>query len=88
MIEIKDLNKAYGKSIVLDDINLKVDKGFVYALLGKNGVGKTTQSIYLAYPCKNSANFESHVMTTSNHRVLILISEFHFHRKLKKVRQV
>ena len=42
MIEIKDLNKAYDKNKVLDDINLNVDTGVVYALLGKNGVGKTT----------------------------------------------
>lgn len=42
MIEIKDLNKAYDKNKVLDGINLNVDTGFVYALLGKNGVGKST----------------------------------------------
>ena len=42
MIEIKNLNKTFHKSKVLNEINLKVDKGTVYALLGKNGAGKTT----------------------------------------------
>lgn len=42
MIQIKGLNKAYNRNIVLDNINLNVDRGSVYALLGKNGVGKTT----------------------------------------------
>ncbi len=42
MIEIKNLTKSFGKNTVLDDIDLTVEKGNVYALLGKNGVGKTT----------------------------------------------
>ena len=42
MIEIKNLTQAYGKNIVLDNINLKVENGSVYGLLGKNGAGKTT----------------------------------------------
>lgn len=42
MIEIKDLTKAYGKNIALDNINLTIDNGSVYGLLGKNGAGKTT----------------------------------------------
>ena len=42
MIEIKKLTKSFGKNTVLDNIDLKIEKGNVYALLGKNGVGKTT----------------------------------------------
>jgi ABC-2 type transport system ATP-binding protein len=42
MIEISNLTKTFDKSIILDNINLKIEKGNVYALLGKNGVGKTT----------------------------------------------
>ncbi|MBE9467781.1 MAG: ABC transporter ATP-binding protein [Bacteroidetes bacterium] len=42
MIEIIDLNKIFGKNKVLDNINLKIEQGAVYSLLGKNGVGKTT----------------------------------------------
>lgn len=42
MIEIKELTKTFGKTIVLDHINLKIENGSVYGLLGKNGAGKTT----------------------------------------------
>jgi Cu-processing system ATP-binding protein len=42
MIEIKHVNKRYGKQQVLDDINLSFDKGRSIALIGPNGSGKTT----------------------------------------------
>ncbi len=42
MIEINNLTKTFGKHTVLENIDLKIEKGNVYALLGKNGVGKTT----------------------------------------------
>ncbi len=42
MIEIKDLNKSYGSTKVLKDINLQLEEGKIYGLLGRNGVGKTT----------------------------------------------
>jgi ABC-2 type transport system ATP-binding protein len=42
MIQIADLTKNYGKSTILDGVNLTIDAGQVYGLLGKNGAGKTT----------------------------------------------
>ena len=42
MLELKFINAAYGKSQVLRDINLTVHEGEAVALLGRNGVGKTT----------------------------------------------
>lgn len=42
MLEIKNLNKSYGKTIVLSNINLELEKNKIYGLLGRNGVGKTT----------------------------------------------
>jgi urea transport system ATP-binding protein len=42
MLELKFINAAYGKSQVLWDINLTVHEGEAVALLGRNGVGKTT----------------------------------------------
>ncbi len=41
-IEVKNLQKSFGKHVVLQDINLKVPQGCVFALLGPNGAGKTT----------------------------------------------
>jgi ABC-2 type transport system ATP-binding protein len=41
-IEVRGLRKSYGKKVVLDGIDLTVEKGTVTALLGPNGAGKTT----------------------------------------------
>jgi ABC-2 type transport system ATP-binding protein len=42
MLEVKDICKSYGKKEVLKNINLKVEKGEIVCLLGKNGAGKTS----------------------------------------------
>ena len=42
MIEIKELQKKFGKFEVLKDINLSCKKGECIALIGPNGCGKTT----------------------------------------------
>ena len=44
MIEVENLPFSYGrrKSKVLEDFSMKLDKGSVYGLLGKNGTGKST----------------------------------------------
>ncbi len=42
VLEIKGLTKYYGKLAAVDDLNLKVERGMVYGLLGPNGSGKTT----------------------------------------------
>jgi ABC-2 type transport system ATP-binding protein len=41
-IEVRGLQKSYGKQVVLDGIDLDVPEGSVFALLGPNGAGKTT----------------------------------------------
>lgn len=42
LIEIKNINKAYGKKQALNNINITIEKGKIYGLLGPNGSGKTT----------------------------------------------
>lgn len=42
MLEVKNVKAGYGEIIILWDINLKVDKGTITAVLGSNGMGKTT----------------------------------------------
>ena len=42
MLQVKNLNKSFGKNKVLNDINFDVKSGQVAVLLGKSGAGKTT----------------------------------------------
>jgi branched-chain amino acid transport system ATP-binding protein len=42
MLKIIDIHTYYGDSYVLQGVSLEVTKGTVVALLGRNGVGKTT----------------------------------------------
>ncbi|RLB88873.1 MAG: polar amino acid ABC transporter ATP-binding protein [Deltaproteobacteria bacterium] len=42
MIEFKDVDKWYGKLHVLNDINLKIEKGEVLVICGPSGSGKST----------------------------------------------
>lgn len=42
IISIRGLNKSYGKHEVLKNINLDIQEGEIYGLVGKNGAGKTT----------------------------------------------
>lgn len=42
VIETKNLTKEYNNKKVVNNINMKVEKGKIYGLLGKNGAGKTT----------------------------------------------
>jgi branched-chain amino acid transport system ATP-binding protein len=42
MLEVVDLAAGYASARVLDDISLQVQEGEVLAVLGRNGMGKTT----------------------------------------------
>jgi branched-chain amino acid transport system ATP-binding protein/urea transport system ATP-binding protein len=42
MLLIEDLNAYYSKAHILHNINLSVSKGDLLAIIGRNGVGKTT----------------------------------------------
>ncbi len=41
-LEVKDMNTFYGASHVLQNMSLTVDQGELVALLGRNGMGKST----------------------------------------------
>lgn len=42
IIETKNLTKVYGEQKAVNSVNLHVEKGSIYGLLGRNGAGKTT----------------------------------------------
>ena len=53
VIETRNLSKIYSKTKVVDSIDMHVEKGKIYGLLGKNGAGKATTMcmlLNLTYP--------------------------------------
>ncbi len=42
ILEVKNLNKSFGKNEVLKDISFSIEKGEVLTILGSSGSGKTT----------------------------------------------
>lgn len=42
LVEIKGLSKRFGDNVVLDNINLNINKGDVLAIIGPSGTGKST----------------------------------------------
>ena len=60
MLNIKDIQFAYGSVQVLHDVSLEVPKGSVVCLMGRNGVGKTTHIrniVGLEKPSKGTITF-------------------------------
>ncbi len=45
--ETKNLTKQYGTQKSVANLNIHVQKGRIYGLLGRNGAGKTTTMIIL-----------------------------------------
>ena len=42
LIDLKNITKAYGNNVVLDDLNLYIRENEFLTLLGTSGCGKTT----------------------------------------------
>ena len=42
MFRLENLSLRHGKKILLDDVNLEIQKGSTVGIIGNNGVGKST----------------------------------------------
>ena len=60
MLELKDLNAYYGRSHILQGVNLHIEKGEIVSLLGRNGVGRSTtcKSIMGLVPAQGSILYQ------------------------------
>ncbi|GLU55388.1 ABC transporter ATP-binding protein [Dyadobacter frigoris] len=59
MLEAKNLTKKYGSHTALNNLNLTIKEGEIFALLGQNGAGKTTTiNLFLGFiePTAGSAS--------------------------------
>ncbi|MCE7042410.1 ABC transporter ATP-binding protein [Dyadobacter sp. CY312] len=59
MLEAKNLTKKYGTHTALNNLNLTIKEGEIFALLGQNGAGKTTTiNLFLGFiePTEGSAS--------------------------------
>lgn len=73
MLELKDIHIYYGESYVLQGVSLQVAKGSVVALLGRNGMGKTTtiHSIMgFLSPRKGSIRFQGREIAGLNSNII------------------
>jgi len=61
MIEFNNIHKRFGKLTVLDGLDLDINKGGIFAILGPNGSGKTTLIkclLGMVIPNKGDIRFE------------------------------
>ena len=60
MLELKDLHAYYGRSHILQGVNLHIGKGEIVSLLGRNGVGRSTtcKSIMGLVPAQGSILYQ------------------------------
>ena len=42
ILETENLTKKYGQKEAVKDVNLHIEEGQIYGLIGRNGAGKTT----------------------------------------------
>ena len=68
ILEVQDIHTYYGDSYVLQGVSLQIPEGMTIALLGRNGVGKTTlirSIIGFTPPLKGTITFKSRNITHS-----------------------
>jgi len=59
ILEITNLKASIDKNIILNDLNLKINKGEIHAIMGPNGSGKSTFSkILVGHPAYNISSGE------------------------------
>lgn len=77
MLEVKDLNKNYGKHHVLKDITFTVNKGEIVGFIGPNGAGKSTTMkciVRLVFPEKGEISIGGYKLDSQPQKALGKIS--------------
>jgi len=69
ILSIEQVTKAFGGLVVLDGVNMEIEQGKLYQLIGPNGSGKTTLINVvsgLLKPDSGSITFDNHDITRLN----------------------
>lgn len=69
VLEVKNINKSFGKTQVLKDISFSVEKGEVLVIIGSSGSGKTTLLRclnFLETPTKGSISVNGEILFDSS----------------------
>ncbi|MCR4621663.1 MAG: ABC transporter ATP-binding protein [Clostridiales bacterium] len=77
MLESKQVTKAFGSKIAVDHVDLKLEAGHIYALLGPNGSGKTTwmkMAAGLIKPTGGSVEFNGRPVDIDSRRYVAYMS--------------
>jgi branched-chain amino acid transport system ATP-binding protein len=72
MLQVADLHAYYGKSHILQGVDMHIDAGEVVSLLGRNGVGRSTtvKAIMGEVPPQGSIRFKGHdIAGLPNYRI-------------------
>lgn len=94
IIEVKHLGHKYGDFLVYDDLNFQVEKGKIFGLLGKNGMGKTTTiNIMMGFlrpssGCVKIFGEESHKLSPATRARIGLLHEGHVAYEFFNVEQI
>ena len=87
-LETIELRKEYGDRVVVQGLNLRVERGEIFGFLGPNGAGKTTSIkmlMGLVQPTAGSANILGHPLGDLRARAHIgfLPEQFRFHEWMR-----
>lgn len=59
ILKTNNLTKKYGDFVALDNVNIQINKGDIYGLIGRNGAGKTTlMKVITTLTSKTSGEYE------------------------------
>lgn len=68
-IQVRGLTKSYGSHMVLKGLDIQIEKGEIFALLGVNGAGKTT-----ALECiEGLRSYDSGAVTVNGHPAAVIL---------------